>query len=237
MNLRRGGARPLVVGHRGAGAVAPDNSLEALAAAVAAGADLVEFDVGPGLLLGHSTRELSERPLSFDDALGFLASSQTGIYVDLKLVGIEAEIAAAVRKHGLEARVIVSSTWVRSLRRFARVAPELSRVIGYPRDRFGAARIVWPRLLTAGAAATARSAMPARAPALLRAARADALALYHPLVTPAVVRCTHERGAALFAWPVNDPGLVERLAALGVDAIVSGDPGMALEVLATLNRP
>jgi len=36
---------------------------------------------------------------------------------------------------------------------------------------------------------------------------------------------------------VNDPGLVERLAALGVDAIVSGDPGMALEVLATLNRP
>jgi glycerophosphoryl diester phosphodiesterase len=237
VNLRRVGDRPLVVGHRGAGAVAPDNSLEALAAAVAAGVDLVEFDVGPGLLLGHSTRELPERPLSLDVALGFLASSEAGIYVDLKLVGIEAEIAAAVRRHGLEGRVIVSSTWARSLRRFARVAPELPRVLGYPLDRYGAARISWPRPLTAGAAATARSLMPARVPALLHAAEADVLALHHALVSPAVVRTTHARGAALFAWPVNDPGLVERLAAFGVDALVSGDPEMVLRVLATLNRP
>lgn len=39
------GARPVVVGHRGSSSVAPQNTLAAVAAAVAAGADAVEIDV------------------------------------------------------------------------------------------------------------------------------------------------------------------------------------------------
>jgi glycerophosphoryl diester phosphodiesterase len=236
VNLRSGGGRPLVIGHRGAGAVAPDNSLEGLAAAIAAGADLVEFDVGPGLLLGHSPRELPPRPLSLDDAFDFLAASEAGIHVDLKVVGIEPEIAAAVRRHGLAERVIVSSTWARSLRRFARLSPELPRAIGYPRDRYGAARVPWPVAATTAAAGSLRAVMPARVPALLGLARANVLALHHALVSPAVLRATHAHGAALFVWSADDAVLVERLAALGVDGIVSGDPEMAAKVLATLNQ-
>ena len=30
----------------------------------------------------------------------------------------------------------------------------------------------------------------------------------------------------MFAWPVGDPGLVERLAVAGVDGVISGDPEM-----------
>ena len=52
MIVRRRDGRPLVIGHRGAAAVAPENTIEALAAGVEAGADAVEFDVGVGLLLG-----------------------------------------------------------------------------------------------------------------------------------------------------------------------------------------
>ena len=47
-----------VIGHRGAAAVAPANTLRSLEAAVAAGADLVEFDVGGDLTLAHSKREV-----------------------------------------------------------------------------------------------------------------------------------------------------------------------------------
>src|SRR5258708_37398531 len=42
---RAAGARPLVVGHRGASARAPENSVEAFARARADGADGVELDV------------------------------------------------------------------------------------------------------------------------------------------------------------------------------------------------
>ena len=36
---------PLIIGHRGASAVAPENSMAAFEAAIAAGADGIEFDV------------------------------------------------------------------------------------------------------------------------------------------------------------------------------------------------
>ena len=41
----------------------------------------------------------------------------------------------------------------------------------------------------------------------------------------------------MLAWTANDSALVERLVFDGVDAIVSDDPRMVLETLATLNRP
>ena len=61
-----------MIGHRGAAAVAPENTLAALEAAVAAGADLVEFDISPGLRLGHSLDELPADAITLDDALEFL---------------------------------------------------------------------------------------------------------------------------------------------------------------------
>ena len=237
MNLRRGAGRPLVIAHRGAAAVAPENTIEALAAAVAAGADIVEFDVGAGLVLGHSERERPQRPVHLDEALAFLREYGICIELDLKLTGIEADVATAVRRHGLEERTFVSSTWGRSLRRLGAAAPELPRAISYPRDRYGASGLQWPRVVTASGAATLRAVMPARVPLLLAAARANALSLHHTLVSPGVVRVAHARGAAVIAWTVNDPLLVERVASAGVDAVVSDDPAKALEVLATLNSP
>ena len=45
MRLLRGDGGLLVVGHRGAAALAPENSLAAIEAAAAHGADIVELDV------------------------------------------------------------------------------------------------------------------------------------------------------------------------------------------------
>ncbi len=55
-----------MIGHRGAAAVAPENTLAALEVAVAAGVDLVEFDISPGLLLGHSELELPADSIDLD---------------------------------------------------------------------------------------------------------------------------------------------------------------------------
>jgi glycerophosphoryl diester phosphodiesterase len=237
MRSFRRGTRPLVVGHRGAAAIAPENTLESLAAGIDAGADVVEFDVGTGLLLGHSPRERAERPVALSEALAFLRERDAGIHVDLKRVGIEEAVVAEIRRHGLEERAYVSSTSARSLRRLAALAPRLGRAVGYPNDRYGASRLRWPRPLTAGAAASARAIVPVRVPALLALSRANVLALHHTLISPRVVRVTHERGASILGWTANDPAVVERLAAAGVDGIVSDDPRMALAVLATLERP
>jgi glycerophosphoryl diester phosphodiesterase len=79
--------------------------------------------------------------------------------------------------------------------------------------------------------------MPLRTPALLRVARANVLSLHHTVVSPAVVEAAHRRGVPVLAWTANEPALVQRLAADGVDGIVSDDPGMVASTLGTLIRP
>jgi glycerophosphoryl diester phosphodiesterase len=234
MILRRSGGRPLVVGHRGAPVSAPPNTLAGLHAAVAAGADIVEFDVGHGLLLGHPGEEPEGPAATLDEALSLLGGEPIGIMVDLKERGIEVEVAAAIRGRVPDDRVLVSSTWAGSMRIVAGVLPGAGRAISYPRDRYGAAGLPWPRAAVAAGAASLRAAMPVRVPILLAAARANAVSLHHVLVSPAAVRSAHRRGAPVVAWTVGDPARIEQLARDGVDAIVSDDPEMALQVLGKL---
>ncbi|HWE82754.1 MAG TPA: glycerophosphodiester phosphodiesterase [Gaiellaceae bacterium] len=229
-----------MIGHRGAAKVAPENSLEGLEAAVAAGADLVEFDVerstaGSALAIGHPGVSRVGPAPTLEEALAYLAGQEIGIHVDLKLAGAEDEIAAALRRHGVEHRTVVSTPDARSLRSLGELAPELGRAISYPEDRLGAASIPWPRTVVRTSAAGLRFAMRARVPLLLAASGGNALSLHHAIVSAAVVRTAHSRGAGVIAWTVNDPVRVRVLALMGVDAIVSDDPQMIASVLATLN--
>jgi glycerophosphoryl diester phosphodiesterase len=235
VNLRRrDGEPPLVIAHRGGGAGAgvPENSLAALRAGVAVGADLVEFDVSPGLVVAHSPGEAGPAPLALDEALAFLAGHDVGLHVDVKDRGYEADVLAALRRHDLLDRTVISTAWAGTAREVARLEPALPRAIGYPRDRYGASRLPWPKPLTVAGAALLRAVTPLRIPPLLRWAHADALSLHHTLCSAAAVAASHRRGAPVLAWTANDAALVRRLAEAGVDAIVSDDPAMARAALA-----
>jgi glycerophosphoryl diester phosphodiesterase len=235
VNLFRGElGRPLVIGHRGAAALAPENTLASLQAALAAGVDVVEFDISPGLRLGHSLEELPDDELSLDEALEFLGPQGVGLHLDVKLPGYEDGVLDAIRRHGLEDRAYVSTAFALTGRRIAAQAPGCTVAIGYPRDRVGISKLRWPETLTRAGAATLRQVMPLRVPLLLRWARANALSLHQTLCSRAAVKVAHRLGAPVLAWTANDPATVRRLAAAGVDGIVSDDPGMALETLATL---
>lgn len=231
MNLRRVDGRPLVIGHRGAAAVAPENTRESFLAAVAAGVDAVEFDISPGLKIGHSETELPVDTMTLDELLEVLSPHDVGLHLDVKLPGYEAEVVEAVRRHGVGERAYVSTSFALTGRRLAVLAPELTVAIGYPRDRLGVGKLSWPTSLSRAGAATLRQAMPARIPVLLRWARAGALSLHHTLCSRAAVATAHRLGAPVLAWTANDEAAVRRLVAAGVDGIVSDDPEMTLATL------
>jgi glycerophosphoryl diester phosphodiesterase len=231
VNLRREDGRPLVVAHRGASAEAPENSREAFEAAVAAGADLVELDVTQGLVVAH---DAGSPGLHLLEVLELLAPHAIGVHVDLKQPGDEAAVLAALDRHGLRGRALLSTAFPHVARTLSTLAPDVPRAIGYPRDRVGLAGFGWPKAVTSPGAAALRAVMPARIPLLLARTRATVLALHHTLCSAASVAAAHRRGVPVFAWTANEPQLILRLAAWGVDGIVSDDPKQAL---ATLSAP
>jgi glycerophosphoryl diester phosphodiesterase len=231
VKLARKEGRPLAIGHRGAKAVAAENSLAALEAAVAAGVDLVEFDISPGLVLAHDPGASGP---SLDEALELLKDAPVGLHLDVKRPGYEQAVLEAVDRHHLRERVLVSTAYPSASRRFAALAPGLPIAIGYPRDRADIARFTWPEALVRPGRAALRAAMPVRIPLLLRQARANVLSLHWRLCSEAAIRASHRAGAPVLAWTANDPAVIAALAAAGVDGIVSDDPKT---LLATLRRP
>jgi len=249
---RRDGAPPLRIGHRGAAALAPENTIRSLRAAVAHGVDLVEFDVldlprGP-LVLAHSEhldevshgrargsvrdrtleelREVAPELPTLDEALAFFADEAPGVglHVDLKLEVRLDELASAIRRFGLERRTVVSSFHVPSLRAVAREAPAVRIGFTYPEDRFGVSRRPLLNPLVGAGLSAARAVTARRLPGMISRAGATTLMLQHRLVTRRTVAHAHGAGAAVLAWTVDTAADLDRVVAAGVDGVITNDP-------------
>jgi len=109
------------VGHKGADLIAPGNTRASFDAALAAGVDMIEFDVLPQrwpadeetpLVLAHDHEHLQDDAMSLAEGLTHLASEAFGaveIDVDLKLPGYEQRVVDALRATGLIERALVFS--------------------------------------------------------------------------------------------------------------------------------
>lgn len=228
MKLLRGDGPLLRVGHRGAAALAPENTLRSFEAALACGVDAIEFDVldrgaGP-LVLGHSLAELGPEPPTLDQALELLAAHDVALHVDLKLTTRLDEVATALDRHTLSERAVVSSFHLPSLKAVAAHAPTLPLGFTYPEDRYGVSRRPALRPAIRLGTLALRRSIVARIPAMVARAGAAALMLQHAVVSRAAVDRAHAAGVAVWAWTVDDPVELARLVAAGVDAVISNDP-------------
>jgi glycerophosphoryl diester phosphodiesterase len=224
-DLLRVDGRPLRIGHRGAAALAPENTLASFAAAIAEGVDGVEFDVvaGVGGLEVAHARGAPDAP-ALDEALEFLAQHDVTVQVDLKGTGREKELVDALRRHELGDRALVSSFRTRSLLALGALAPELTRAFTYPEDRLGLSRRRPFAFAIRSGLSTMRALLPRRIVAMVAQAGASAATLHHQLVTHRAVEVCHAHGAAVWAWTVNDRSTAADLETLGVDAIITDDP-------------
>jgi glycerophosphoryl diester phosphodiesterase len=217
----------LRIGHRGAAALAPENTIASLSLAVELGCDLVELDViavDGTLVLAHSPDELPGEPATLDEALAFLAPSGRGIQVDLKEAGTEAAIVDALRRHDVVDRSLVSTAWPRSLRTLHELEPELARGLTYPEDRHGVSgRRMLAGLVRPGLAAM-RSVLALRLPRMLAAANANVAVLHLQVVSDSVVRRCHALDVPVLAWTALTSEQVRRLDRLGVDGVIADDP-------------
>jgi glycerophosphoryl diester phosphodiesterase len=226
--LLRGDGPLIRVGHRGAAALAPENTLRSFAAAVALGVDAVELDVlaaGGRLVVAHDAASAGDASPTLDEALAWLAAREgLTIHVDLKLTERLDEVADALRRHGVEARTVVSSAHVPSLAAIRRAGLGVATGLTFPEDRLRVARRRGAGPLIRGGTRALQAVLPRRVPALLARSGADALMLHHRVVSPAAVARAHRAGAAVWAWTVDDPAELARVEAAGVDAVITNDP-------------
>lgn len=243
-----------VVAHRGASAVAPENTLAAFREAVRLGAHAVEFDVrrsrDGALVLCHDDtlerttdvrRVLPGRaPWRVADlTLAELRRLDAGVWRGSPYAGERiptlAEALEMLRPTGAAALVELKSPSDHPA-----TVPDLAEVI--TRARMVPDRVT-VQSFDARAVLELRQRMPAvRAGVLLRRATrsrireiagwADVVNVHHQWVGAGTLAEARAHGLACFAWTVNQPAALRRMLALGVDGIVTDHPErLALDTL------
>ncbi len=230
------------IGHKGADALVPGNTVASFRKAVEVGVDLIEFDVlwtpegDPGLpgreraplVVAHDWEAAAAGPVpTLDEALAAFTGpplDRVRINLDIKLPGREDEIVSALRNHGLAGRASISTMEIPALERIGGLEPDIPRGWTVPRvTRDWTSNRLFRPAVVAGAAVLRRQ-LPGRVGQGISRLGTGAVWAFHGIVTPRLVEAVHGTGAELNVWTVDDPDLVTRFREMGVDGICSNDP-------------
>ena len=239
----------LRIGHAGASAYAPANTLESFERALELGVDIVEFDVRPcrdALILlhddhvGENERSVSElaleeiraikarqglRVATLDEAVDLL-KGRSLLNVDLKAGGIEVQVIDVLRRKSILADAMISSLDPAALRKVRRLDPAVITAISYPEDRGAASTRPYLQPIVTVVLALMRATMPHRAIGLMASAEANAAMLYHKVVSSVTAERVHAAMKRIFVWTVDDLTTLRRLHSYGVDGIASNRPDL-----------
>jgi len=243
-SLRRApGASPLILGHRGAMAHAPENSLEAFACARDAGADGIELDVrmtGDGeIVVFHDPhlRRLAGRP----ERISSMKASQlaavellSGARIPTLAETLTALPAGFVVNVEIKAEGLAAKRVDRLVEATARVVNECGGHLSVVMSSFSP-RVLWHWRSFSdvpagflfdggpGASFRARTARWLLEPTALHPS--------HRFATAERVKIWREGGLVVNVWTPNTPRDVRAARDSGVDAIITDDPAMAIAAL------
>ncbi|CAN5148902.1 glycerophosphodiester phosphodiesterase [soil metagenome] len=240
------------VGHKGANAIVPGNTIASFQAAVKIGVDVIEFDVlrprsdfakpedwrrakpgpapgGEELVVAHDWAAAQRRknPLTLRAALDAFCEpplDQVGIDLDLKMVGREDEVITALRDRDLLGRAMTSGTEIPTIRTLGELEPALSRGWTLPRVRHDWTKTRFGKPVVLAGMAVLRSRLPRLVRREAPALGVETIWIHHALASPALAHAAHDSGAGLIAWTVDDAPRMRELAAIGVDGLCSNDP-------------
>lgn len=239
-----------VIGHRGAPRAERENTVAAFRAATGQGADGVEMDVrrtaDDALVVHHDARlaggeaivaltwaELPDPIPDLATAVGACAGLGT-VNVEVKNspgdvdfdpgLGIADRVADVLlaRPATDRAALLVSCFHLPTLARLRARAPGIATgwlVVGPPAVP-----------LRARAITESGEWIAATVAAVIDGGH-QALHPHHASVGPELVAAAHEAGLAVRAWTADDPGRIAWLAGIGVDAVITNVPDVALAAL------
>jgi glycerophosphoryl diester phosphodiesterase len=215
----------LRIGHRGARAYEPENTIRSFKKAIEIGVDAVELDVrktkdgqlvvihdadvkrttdGKGLVNELTLKEIKafstekgEKIPTLKETLDFL-DKKVKILIELKEGGVEEEVLALVRENGLQKSVIVTSFLENALQRVRELDKDIATGLIYAKHK-----------------------NPLKVALELKA---QYLVAFYRFTHTANVQKAHENGLKVIVWTVNTPEEVAAYVQKGVDGIASDKP-------------
>ena len=243
--------KPLNFAHRGFTASAPENSMAAFKAAIELGAHGIELDVrtcktgelvvfhdptlarltnGRGFIKNKTLEELKELRINThggktDEQIPTLeevielVDGRALLNVEIKTNGlpknhIENKVVEVLRNYGIEYKTIISSFNPLVMRRLKRIDNQL--LTGFLIDNNFNVR---------------RSEI-----LLTKFSGAKAIHLEKSLATEAFIKKVRTLGFYCIVWSVNDPAVMERLANMGVEAIITDKPDLLKNINMSLQH-
>ena len=222
--------RIIIMGHRGAAAVAPENTLLSVAKAIEIGVDAVEIDVrltkdrelvvihdasvdrttnGRGPVSQYELRDIKtldagrgERIPTLQEVVD-LVGGQVTLVVELKEEETEKKVVELIRKNHFEQQVYVISFWHGLVKTVKALAPRIKTgvlLVGCPVDACVATQ-----------------------------ASADAVVMRYGFVNRDFVETAHKEGLQVLIWNIDDRNLLKPYVEMGVDGIASNDPQVLVE--------
>jgi glycerophosphoryl diester phosphodiesterase len=224
------GNQALVIAHRGASRLAPENSLEAVDLAIRLGADMVEFDVRrtrDGVLIAHHNATIRRRaiqnltyaedlsgraPATLDQILR-LAAGRIQLDVELKEEGYEEEALEVITASMPTQDFVVTS--------FSERTVSAAKQLGVR------AGLLWHRVAH-------HETLFAHA----ERCGADLIAPHHRLAGELLLREAEARAIPLLLWTVNQARhMDEYLAHPAVNGVITDVPDRALAIRGGEQRP
>ena len=219
------------VGHRGARAYEPENTLLSFKKAIELGVDAVELDVrrtkdneivvihdadlkrttnGEGLVSDLTFKEIKnfvtekgQRIPTLEEVLN-LVNKKVKVFVELKEQGFEEKVLELVEKKGLRKAVIIVSFLEDALKRVRELDAQIETGLIYAKHK-----------------------NPLRAAFELKA---QWLLSFYRFIHTADVEKAHAKGLKVLAWTVNTSEEMTEVAKKGVDAIASDKPDILVAV-------
>ncbi|HEX4212609.1 MAG TPA: glycerophosphodiester phosphodiesterase [Candidatus Dormibacteraeota bacterium] len=230
MSLRFPFVRPIPIAHRGAhGPDRHENSVDAIAHALALGAPGVEFDVSrlaDGTLVawhdqgipgeGEATPPHPAGPEPVESALEAIAPHDVCCVFDWKGMGEEGRIERLLRRYRLLDRTLVSSVYPPALADLRREVPGLVTGLSFPACVWGSTPDLAETMLL-----------------LLRECGASAAMLDLRLARPGLARLLRTRGYGVFLWSAEDAGAYAEARGIPADGVMTD----AIEEVLAATRP
>jgi glycerophosphoryl diester phosphodiesterase len=218
----------LLIAHRGASAVAPENTIAAFQAAIDAGADGIEFDVrlardGVPVVIHDATlsrtagvrgrvADMSADQLNQFDVpsvaqlFDLFKSNELVLYLELKdkQIQLVEECCRLVGHYRLKDRVIFACFEHSVLQTIKKIDPSLK---------------------------TAALFQPPAAFIIKRAQAiaADGIALHHRLANPRLLEDANRAGFKVAVWTVDDPVWVKRGQEMDIHALITNNPSALIQ--------